>query len=55
MSSKAVYILQFAYIEELLATVKKFFCDKFASLIRDSSHKLILMKDFNIILDYIEE
>ncbi|PKK70356.1 hypothetical protein RhiirC2_746596 [Rhizophagus irregularis] len=54
MSSKAVYILQFAYIEELLATVK-FFCDKFASLIRDSSHKLILMKDFNIILDYIEE
>ncbi|GBC03987.1 hypothetical protein RclHR1_05440005 [Rhizophagus clarus] len=50
-------ILQLAYIEELLATVKKFFCDKFANLIRDTSqlHKFDFDEDFDIILNNIEE
>ncbi|RGB44035.1 signal recognition particle, alpha subunit, N-terminal-domain-containing protein [Rhizophagus diaphanus] len=50
-------ILQLAYIEELLATVKKFFCDKFANLIKDSGklHKFDFDEDFDAILNKIEE
>ncbi|CAG8433365.1 1574_t:CDS:10 [Diversispora eburnea] len=50
-------ILQLAYIEELLATVKKFFCDKFANFIRDTSrlHKYAFDDDFDSIRCNIEE
>ncbi|PKK80295.1 hypothetical protein RhiirC2_859996 [Rhizophagus irregularis] len=50
-------ILQLAYIEELLATVKKFFCDKFANFIKDSGklHKFDFDEDFGAILNKIEE
>ncbi|RHZ79020.1 hypothetical protein Glove_152g39 [Diversispora epigaea] len=50
-------ILQLAYIEELLATVKKFFCDKFANFIRDTSrlHKYAFDDDFDSIRCSIEE
>ncbi|CAG8494396.1 17261_t:CDS:10, partial [Funneliformis caledonium] len=50
-------ILQLAYIEELLATVKKFFCDKFAEHIRNTSsiHKYAFDDDFNTIFNNIEE
>lgn len=50
-------ILQLAYIEELLATVKKFFCDKFANFIRDTSrlHQYPFEDDFDSIRHSIEE
>ncbi|RIB27115.1 SRP54-type protein [Gigaspora rosea] len=50
-------ILQLAYIEELLATIKKFFCEKFAEFIRDTTklHKYTFDDDFDSILRTLEE
>ncbi|CAG8564579.1 1285_t:CDS:10 [Ambispora gerdemannii] len=50
-------ILQLAYIDELLATVKKFFCDKFAQIIRDTGklHLFPFDDDFDMILRNFEE
>ncbi|CAG8724777.1 619_t:CDS:2, partial [Acaulospora morrowiae] len=50
-------ILQLTYIDELLVTIKKLFCDKFANLIRDTtrSHKYTFDDDFDSILRSIEE
>ncbi|CAG8659136.1 9656_t:CDS:10, partial [Dentiscutata erythropus] len=50
-------ILQLAYIEELLATIKKFFCDKFIEFIRDTTklHKYAFDDDFDSILSRVEE
>ncbi|CAJ0896888.1 13670_t:CDS:10 [Entrophospora sp. SA101] len=43
-------------MQELLATVKKFFCDKFSEFIRDTSkiHDFTFDEDFDRILDNIE-
>ncbi|CAG8460236.1 12935_t:CDS:10 [Ambispora leptoticha] len=50
-------ILQLAYIDELLATVRKFFCDKFAQIIRDTGklHLFPFDDDFDMILRTFEE
>ncbi|CAG8532510.1 8695_t:CDS:10 [Paraglomus occultum] len=49
-------ILQLAYIDELLSTVKKYFCEKFAALIRDTSkiHNFEFDSDFDTIRTRLE-